>query len=392
MDADIIIKPMRGESLYSLVARLARINGYKPGIACKLLLGEELTPRVADATIDLPTFSKATNGIYGNQKEVLQRLTNLPFRSVIATPLLNAENSNKWERFISNAKMTLISVSNHEEHLWRCCPECINEDYKILGFTYWRTIHQLSGVYICTKHKISLTEISIPFRQRQSAFYLPDDFPKHISPRKKCPANSNYDIAIKLSLISEGIIGIPDQEVDQMSFRLTIKNGLKIKGLLTRGGSIQKGAYKVFKDYCNTLASIDEVRSLLQSRTLSKQIDALLVNFDISINKPVIIPLLILWLYDNWLLFKSNYEWECAMLSKNSLLNPPPSTKIQLSLEDHRKICVGFIQKNPSALRTDFWVSHPKSCRWLSHYDQEWFEENLTTLSPHQFNQMKLFR
>jgi len=200
--------------------------------------------------------------------------------------------------------MTLISVSNHEEHVWRYCKKCISEDYKILGVTYWRTIHQLPGVFVCSKHKTSLTEISIPFRQRQSAFYLPDELPRHIHSRTKCPVDTNYDMAIKLSLISEGIMRIPDQEIDQMSFRLTIKNGLKLKGLLTRNGSIQKDACQSFKKQCNSLASIDEVRSLIQSTNLNKQIESLLVNFDISINKPVIVPMLILWLYDNWLLLR----------------------------------------------------------------------------------------
>lgn len=392
MRANIIIESMPGESLYSLIARLAHINGYKPVIACKLLLGEEFTPRIADANVDLSTFVKTTDGLYGNRNEVIRKLTNLTFRSAIATPLLSTENSNKWERLISNSKITLATASNHEEHQWRWCPQCVNEDYKNLGFTYWRRNHQLPGIFVCTKHWTSLNEITIPYRQRQSKFFLPDSLPSHISVREKCSLDTDYDFAAKLSQISEGILSLPDQNIDQTSFRLTIKNGLGLKGLLTRNGSIHKEAYKVFKDFYKSLASIDEIRSLRESRTLSKQIDALLVNYEITIAKPVIIPMLMLWLYGSWELFRNTYEWERVMSHKNINQTPTSSQKIHLSKEDHRRICLQFIRENPDALRTDFWVCHPKSCRWLSHFDQEWLEEKLNSLRHNEFKQMKLFK
>jgi len=74
MDVNVIVKPIQGESLYSLVARLARVNGYKPDLACKILLGEEYTPRVADAKVHLPTLLNATHGLYGNQKKYCKNL------------------------------------------------------------------------------------------------------------------------------------------------------------------------------------------------------------------------------------------------------------------------------------------------------------------------------
>jgi hypothetical protein len=392
MGADIVIKSMPGESLYSLVARLARVNGYKPDIACKLLLGEDFTPRVADAKVNLSNFLKATHDLYGDKSEVVHNHTNLTFRSAVTTPLLDSKNSNKWNRLISSSKLTLAAVSNHEEHLWRWCSECIEEDFKTLGFTYWRSHHQLPGVFVCTTHQTSLNEITLPYRQRQSSFFLPDNLPKHIPIRQKCPSDTSCELATKLSQISDGIGSIPDQKIDQMSFRLTMKNGLKFKGLLTRNGSINQEAYSAFKEFYKSLAGIDEVRSLLGSRTLNKQIDATLVNLEASITKPIVVPMLILWLYGSWKLFRNTYDWERTMSSTKINQHAFPLPKTHLSKEDHRKICIQFIRENPNALRTDFWGCHPQSCRWLSHFDQEWLERSLSSLRHKQYKQFKLFK
>ncbi|WP_410986576.1 TnsD family transposase [Bacillus cereus] len=44
------------------------------------------------------------------------------------------------------------------------CPKCFEEDKKERGEFYWRLIHQLPSVLICTKHKSFLQQSSVPFR------------------------------------------------------------------------------------------------------------------------------------------------------------------------------------------------------------------------------------
>lgn len=381
---------MQDESVYSLIARLSHINGYRSDFTCKLLLGEEHTPRVADAQINLLTFYANTLGFYGNRKRFIQTLTNINFRKVIATPLSNTENSNKWERFISNSNLTLASASNHEEHIWRWCTDCVKQDYKNFGFTYWRKKHQLPGVFVCRDHEISLNEASIPFRRRQSRFFMPDTLPSDISVTKKCPSNANHNLATKLCLISEEILCFPNQNLNQATFRQTIKHGLNLKGLITRDGLIRKEAYKMFIGFYEPLRAIDEIKSLTESRVLNKQIDSLLINSDITIAKPVIIPMLILWLYGNWELFKNTYDWQNTMALPNISLES--STNTQPSRDEYRKICLTFIHKNPAASRKDFWDANPQSCKWLIRQDIGWLEQILPATKSNQFKQSVLFK
>lgn len=381
---------MQDESIYSLIARLSHINGYRPDFACNLLLGEHLAPRVADAKINLQSFQVTTLGLYGNRKKLIQALTNLNFRKVIATPLLNAENSNKWERLISDSNLTLAAASNYEEHIWRWCPECVNIDYKHLGFTYWKKTHQLPGVFVCSVHKISLNEATIQFRRRQSKLFLPDTLPPDISVIKKCPSIASYNLAIKLSRVSKEILCFPDQNLNQATFRNTIKHGLNLKGLITRNGLIRKEAYKMFISFYEPLMVIDEIKSLSESRVLYKQIDALLINFDINIARPVVIPMLILWLYGNWELFKNTYDWQNTLTLP--CLQLKTTTSPQLSRDEYRSICLEFIHKNPGASRKDFWSAYPKPCKWLVHQDNEWIEQLLPAIKSNQFKQKVLFR
>lgn len=41
------------------------------------------------------------------------------------------------------------------------CRECLKEDISKYGESYWRVIHQVPGVYTCSKHKISLMESEV---------------------------------------------------------------------------------------------------------------------------------------------------------------------------------------------------------------------------------------
>ncbi|HJV87898.1 MAG TPA: TniQ family protein [Noviherbaspirillum sp.] len=50
------------------------------------------------------------------------------------------------------------------------CPLCIEQDHAVLGFSYWRRIHQIPGIDRCDQHHIPLS-----FVTRNTAFDLPPD-------------------------------------------------------------------------------------------------------------------------------------------------------------------------------------------------------------------------
>lgn len=50
-------------------------------------------------------------------------------------------------------KLGLVSYSIDLNQYLRFCPQCFKEDIKIYGEPYWHRIHQITGVFICPKHK-----------------------------------------------------------------------------------------------------------------------------------------------------------------------------------------------------------------------------------------------
>ena len=282
MHAEIILEALLGESLYSLVARLGRINGYSAELTCWLLFGNQAELRIAEAEVDLSRFAVATRALYGSSKDILQKHTNSTFRNTIATPLLHGENSNKWGWLLFDAKVNLAELSNHDEHIWRWCPQCLKHDHEQIGFTYWRLKHQLPGVFVCSVHRTSLYEVTIPFRRRQSSFFFPDSLPLDIKVFSLCSTYINYDLAIRLSSISEAISTCTELKINQAIFRQNIKHGLASKGLITNAGLVHKDASIAFERFYESLKDIKEIFLLTKHHFFEKQAKALLINSELT--------------------------------------------------------------------------------------------------------------
>lgn len=77
----------------------------------------------------------------------------------------------------------------------RFCPDCVESDRKIHGFTYWRRLHQLSGVFICCKHNTYLedTEVAIINSSNQS-FYSAEINIKNVKSRYIDSSSKNYHL------------------------------------------------------------------------------------------------------------------------------------------------------------------------------------------------------
>lgn len=57
---------------------------------------------------------------------------------------------------VSYIRIGLISNSITLNQYFRFCPECFTEDIERFGEPYWHRSHQVTGVFICSKHKIPL--------------------------------------------------------------------------------------------------------------------------------------------------------------------------------------------------------------------------------------------
>ena len=66
------------------------------------------------------------------------------------------ETMKNGEGAVSYMRIGLISNSINLNKYFRFCPECFKEDIERFGEPYWHRSHQVTGVFVCLKHKIPL--------------------------------------------------------------------------------------------------------------------------------------------------------------------------------------------------------------------------------------------
>ncbi|WIV12844.1 TnsD family Tn7-like transposition protein [Proteiniborus sp. MB09-C3] len=68
------------------------------------------------------------------------------------------ETMRNGEGAVSYMRIGLISNSINLNKYFRFCPECFKEDIERFGEPYWHRSHQVTGVFVCLKHKIPLCD------------------------------------------------------------------------------------------------------------------------------------------------------------------------------------------------------------------------------------------
>ncbi|TCU79322.1 TniQ protein [Tissierella praeacuta] len=66
------------------------------------------------------------------------------------------ETMRNGEGAVSYIRIGLISNTITLNKYFRFCPECFSEDIETFGEPYWHRSHQVTGVFVCSKHKIPL--------------------------------------------------------------------------------------------------------------------------------------------------------------------------------------------------------------------------------------------
>lgn len=319
------------ESLYSLFSRLSRINSLSPD---HLPIQEQksLNPRAADIDLDFSFFASSTNETYGSRAALIQKYV----------PKYENKNADSY---------SLIGLSNRHRHIWRWCESCAAEEVKQVGIAYWHKLNQHPCVLACEKHHIPLMEVNLPFRERQNRFLLPrDGLIKHAYPA--CDL-SLIETALSISRIHRSFMA------DSIEFELSA-----IAGLIT--SEIEHP--RVQERFLHAVKCMSNHNKMLET-----QISNLANNYDWDY-----LPLVIYSHFENFDFFVNAYKWHLTInlgtyISKDEIYIDT-QTKF-------RKICTDYVHLNPSATRSDLWMSHPQCMRWLNKYDKNWINELLPCIN-----------
>lgn len=153
--------PYPDEILYSILARYCirsgntkDIHNFEDLFGTRNCIASLELPTHLDALIDnMPMGAKYTAEYFIYQYSLF------PFLAAFI-PQDRAEKiietMRNGEGAVSYIRIGLISNTITLNNYFRFCPRCFKEDIERFGEPYWHRSHQVTGVFICSKHKIPL--------------------------------------------------------------------------------------------------------------------------------------------------------------------------------------------------------------------------------------------
>lgn len=392
------------ETLYSLAARIRLSNGFRADRdACATLFGDSYRLRVADVSADLANFCVVTVNSYGSSRDVVNAATVLPFflrlgslpgigRSVVHMDMAVTSSD-------LSVNLGLASISNGYPYLWRWCQACTLADLREYGVSFWHRSHQLPGVGLCALHSKPLREVFVPFRQRQQSFMLPGNASSLLRISHTVVSVDVKEPYSRLAYLAESILRDSSSPLAPGAVQATIIDGMAERGLVTRGGQIRKNEFvDEVSHYFSAISLWEPVVTFLSRENLMHMARELTESVQM---RPALHNLLLIdWLFGSWALFRERCAWRitmgveckgnvagqavCRTLSENN--------KWEKLRASHRRNCMAFLGQYPAATRTLLWRTHPRSCRWLTCYDEDWLGKMLPATSSHMFRQLNLLR
>lgn len=315
-------------TLYSFLALTQRLNGASNAKdLSNILFSSPSAALQHDFPSNLNQFCRNTGQAFGNAIDVANNNTVLPY----------------FLRFrpeqLKNEALSLMSGSTVEPLKFilglpagptgatmplHFCTECLNEDINYFGYAYWHRVHQLPSVLTCHKHLVPLriTNLRIDGRGR-SGLFLPDDSGVQQS-ITLLPLDRGQSILNRLSILSTMAL---NRELPSFfsatSLRSTYLHGLKQQGLLTTSGRIraQEFIQRLTKHY-TSISSLEPFHNIVGTDFIDSLMH--LVRKPRGHYHTACHLILIDFLFGDWDLFNSVYQWEKQM---DLPFNQPNGTK-----------------------------------------------------------------
>lgn len=248
--------PYQDEILYSVLARYHVRSG---NTSIKATLEDLYSKTTATAVMDLPShlnrlIENMPVGSRYTVNELIRYYTLFPFYAAFLPP----EQAESIKKFMERDKgggvynkIGLMASSVSLNQYFKFCPECIKEDAEEYGELYWHRVHQVSGIHICSKHKILLQDSKVSIRGFNKHQYTAATLENCIM----LNGRNGYsdDIMEKLLKLSSDVQTLLDNELEQKPIKWFVHQyttKLIDMGLANMNGNIkQKELIKSFINY-----------------------------------------------------------------------------------------------------------------------------------------------
>lgn len=386
----MLILPERwpDESIYSLLAKIVRINGLANLSGAGTLVGEERPPSVIGCPVDLKHFCEITGGVYGSPGDLLRSST--PYQLLAHLGEVGDSPISPIENVVRKLELGMLSFGAIRSYQWRLCRECAERDRNTYGISYWHRAHQLPYSRYCSEHRLLLDRVAMPRVSLLDRLILPADaaeLPRIMIPDSK----EDNDKALDISILACDAISDSSTPYSQVTICAAFIAGLAQNGFLNSTGGIRMAEYcDEFRLRFGGLSS----QASAKSRPMVSNPRLLLSGIsDDLVPRPFARLVLINFLFGSWGAFKEQCKWQDAI---SPCVNESMNLQVQLSsfevlLREYRQACLDYKASCPFPMRYEFMRGSYRAFRWLRHNDREWLNDELPTKKKLIKGQRKIF-
>lgn len=212
-------KPYEDELLYSVMARYCKQSGNIDSIHNiddlfgnrNVVASPELPGKIDMLISNLPNCQYTPDYLIHNHTMFPYIASFLPGdrASEICELMKDGQVS-----LIYNKSGMISSCSLTQNRQFRFCPECIKDDMRRYGETYWHRVHQITEVLICPKHKVPLYNSRVLMRGTYRQSFIAAD-------EENCLSNDaigfSTDTTKKILMIAEDVEKILEREFSYQS-------------------------------------------------------------------------------------------------------------------------------------------------------------------------------
>lgn len=125
--------------------------------------------------------------------------------------------------------------------MFRFCPICVKEDREKVGETYWRRVHQITGIEVCPDHATFLEQSRAPWRDRKNPnrFFSAEKTVYDAAPRLLTPSDHLHSILLKVARDAAWLLRWQDSNPDLGTLRDRYYNLLLQHGYAYYNGRIR---------------------------------------------------------------------------------------------------------------------------------------------------------
>jgi len=367
------------ETIYSLLARIARINGKNHLEVVGFLLGDTHPTSVIGCPVNLEYFCEVTKRAFGSPNEILSHSTIFPMLAHL--DLLSPSMLAKVENGNRRPELGTLVFGMNKGCNWRICRKCIERDTKIYGIGYWHMTHQLPTSQYCTEHKLMLDSFELPRMNLHEHFILPNELANKIKIDDVHSPIGSRQLSKDITMMGRDAFTDISKPYSKNIIQATFMAGLEQKTLLTDTGEVHMNRYKdrFEKNFDSDVSTTALLRQFKMSN--SKQVLNGIANKFSS--KPFNRLLLAYFLFDSWAAFKEQSRWEevmdlgSAMNGSAKSLDRSSMLSVEAMIQQQRVICVNYKISHIDPNRYEFMKKSYRAFRWLRQYDRKWLDEEL---------------